>query len=155
MDTPPFVRSSVRTFVPIFPKIRALEFSAFFYLKIKKNSKKVKFSLFHQKFENGHFLAKNGPKSAFFCPLPPPPGGGVKNIFYWAPAFRICTDCLLKYEWNLLKIGLKNPYFQVCLDFQLFQHPGKLAKFRPNLGQFWPKRAIFQISLKTQSRHYF
>ena len=26
---------------------------------------------------------------------------------------------------------------------------------RTNLGQFWPKRAIFQISLKNQSRHFF
>ena len=30
-----------------------------------------------------------------------------------------------------------------------------MAKFRPNLGKFWPKRALFQISPKNQSRHYF
>ena len=30
-----------------------------------------------------------------------------------------------------------------------------MAKFRPNLGQFWPKRAIFQISLKNQRRNIF
>ena len=34
---------------------------------MKKMSKKVPFSLVHQKFENGPFLAKNGPKSAFLA----------------------------------------------------------------------------------------
>ena len=52
-----------------------------------------------------------------------------------------------------LKSVSKTPRF--FWDFQLFQHPGKLAKFRPNLGQFWPKRAIFQIYLKNQSRNIF
>ncbi len=30
-----------------------------------------------------------------------------------------------------------------------------MAKFRPNLGQFWPKRAIFEISEKKRKRHFF
>ena len=30
-----------------------------------------------------------------------------------------------------------------------------MAKFRPNLGQCWPKRAIFQISQKNQSQNIF
>ena len=30
-----------------------------------------------------------------------------------------------------------------------------MAKFRPNLGQFWPKRAIFEISQKKRKRHFF
>ena len=34
---------------------------------MKKMSKKVTFSLFHRKFENGLFLAKNGPKLAFLA----------------------------------------------------------------------------------------
>ena len=42
---------------------------------------------------------------------------GVKKIFYWSPALRICTGFLPKYEWNLLKIGLKNTYFQVFQRF--------------------------------------
>ena len=61
------LRTYVRSYVPIFPKIRALEFSDFLVLKNKKMSKKVTFSLFHRKFENGPFLAKNGPKSAFLA----------------------------------------------------------------------------------------
>ena len=54
-----------------------------------------------------------------------------------------------------LKSVSKTPTSRFFRDFQLFQNPAKLAKFRPNLGQFWPKWAIFQISLKNQSRHYF
>ena len=30
-----------------------------------------------------------------------------------------------------------------------------MAIIRPNLDQYWPKRAIFQICPKNQSRHYF
>ena len=30
-----------------------------------------------------------------------------------------------------------------------------MAKFRPNLGQFWPKRAIFEFSQKMRKRHFF
>ena len=36
-------------------------------------------------------------------------------------------------------------------DFQLFQHLAKLAKVRQNLGQFWPKWAIFEISTKSEN----
>ena len=32
---------------------------------------------------------------------------------------------------------------------------GQMAKFRPNLGQFWRKRAIFEISPKKRKRHFF
>ena len=52
-----------------------------------------------------------------------------------------------------LKSVSKTPTFKFFSDFQLLQHPAKLAKYRPNLGQFWPKRAIFQIS--NQSRNIF
>ena len=36
-------------------------------------------------------------------------------------------------------------------------HPflGQMAKFRPNLGQFWPKRAIFEFSHNMRIRHFF
>ena len=31
----------------------------------------------------------------------------------------------------------------------------QMAKLRPNLGQFWPKRAIFVFSQKMRKRHIF
>ena len=58
---------------------------------------------------------------------------GLK-IFYWSPAFRICTGCLQKYEWNLLKIGFKNTYFQVFQGFPALKET--VAHIQPN-GQFW------------------
>ena len=30
-----------------------------------------------------------------------------------------------------------------------------MAKFRPNLGQFWPKWVIFEFSTKKRNRHFF
>ena len=54
-----FVRSFVRAHFPENPRIRIFWF---FVLK-----KKVTISLFHRKFENGPFLAKNGPKLAFLA----------------------------------------------------------------------------------------
>ena len=30
-----------------------------------------------------------------------------------------------------------------------------MVKFRPNLGQFWPKRAIFEFSQKMRKRLFF
>ena len=78
------------------------------------------------------------------------------RLFYWSSAFKVCTGYLPKYEWNLHKIGFKNTYFQVFFrDFQLFQHPVKLAKFRPNLGQFWPKRTIFKFPPKSENVSIF
>ena len=59
--------------------------------------------------------------------------GGVKKIFQLSPAFRICTGCLPKYGWDLLKIGFKNTYFQV---FQAFPVQETVAHIHPN-GQFW------------------
>ena len=35
------------------------------------------------------------------------------------------------------------------------QFLGQMAEFRPNLGQFWPKWAIFEISQKKRKRHFF
>ena len=32
---------------------------------------------------------------------------------------------------------------------------GQMAKFRPNLGQFWPKRAIFEFSQKMRKSLFF
>ena len=29
-----------------------------------------------------------------------------------------------------------------------------MTKFEPNLGQFWPKRAIFEFSHKMRKRHF-
>ena len=77
------VRMYVRSYVPIFPKIRALEF-LIFVLKNEKMSKKVTFSLFHRKFENGLFLAKNGPKSAFLAQ-------NAQKWGFWAFFFKNCA----------------------------------------------------------------
>ena len=54
-----------------------------------------------------------------------------------------------------LKLVSKTPTFRFFSDFQLLQHPAKLATYRPNLGKFWPKRAIFQISPKTKAAIFF
>ena len=56
------------------------------------------------------------------------------RVFYWSPAFRICMGCLPKYEWNLLKIGFKNTYFQVFQGFSALKET--VAHIQPN-GQFW------------------
>ena len=68
-------------------------------------------------------------------------------------AFRIFTGCLLKYEWNLLKIGFKNTYFLVFPGFPAIPESSQISKFRPNLGQFRPKRAFFEISTKNWKRN--
>ena len=64
-------------------------------------------------------------------------------IFYWSAAFRICTGCLPKYEWNLLKIGFKNTYFQVFQGFPALResstHPAKWPIFT-RFWSKWPKR---------------
>ena len=81
-----------------------------------------------------------------FYPLRPPPSKGVgvwgvTQIFYRSPAFRICTGCLPKYEWNLLKIGFKNTYFQVFAGisspYRLLHPSSQMANF----DQFLAKTA--------------
>ena len=69
------------------------------------------------------------------------PPRGVKKIFYWSPAFRICMGCLPKYERNLLKIGLKNTYFQVFQGFPALKETR--AHLQPNghFNQFLGKMA--------------
>ena len=59
---------------------------------------------------------------------------GVTQIFYWSPDFRICTGCLQKYKWNLLKISFENTYFQVFQGFPALKET--VAHIQPN-GQFW------------------
>ena len=54
-----------------------------------------------------------------------------------------------------LKSVSKPPTFRFFRDFHLFQHPAKLAKLRPNLGQYWPKRAIFKFPRKTKAAIFF
>ena len=83
---------------------------------------------------------------------------GVKNIFYWSPAFRICMGCLPKYERNLLKIGLKNTYFQVFQGFPALKET--VAHIQPN-GQFWTvfgqngqNRNFFKKALGTFFSHF-
>ena len=68
------------------------------------------------KVRGKNFLPKFGFLGHFFTHC-----GAVTNIFHWSSAFRICTVCLPKYEWNLLKIGFKNTYFQVFLGFRAIQ----------------------------------
>ena len=45
---------------------------------------------------------------------------------------------MLKYEWNLLKIGFKKTYFQVFQGFQALKET--VAHIQPN-NQFWAKIA--------------
>ena len=80
------------------------------------------------------------------------------QIFYRSPTFRICTGCLPKYEWNSLKIGFKNTYFQVVLGFSAIpasckiQHPAKWS-ILDSFWSKWAKREFFQkISWKIFSR---
>ena len=76
--------------------------------------------------------------------------GGGHTKFLLVPAFRICTSCLPKYEWNLLKIGFKNTYFQVFQGFPAIpascQNPAssKMANF----GQFLAKMGETGIFFK-------
>ena len=95
----------------------------------------------------GHFFLPPAPSL-----LQPLAGGvGVTQIFYWTQLSEyVQVVCR-----NTNGTCLKTPTFKFFSDFQLLQHPAKLAKYRPTLGQFWPKRAIFQISLKNQSQHNF
>ena len=67
--------------------------------------------------------------------------GFSKKIFYWSPAFRICTGCLAKYELNLLKIGFKNTYVQVFQGFPALKETR--AHIQPNghFDQFLAKMA--------------
>ena len=58
----------------------------------------------------------------------------MTQIFYWSPAFIKCTGCLPKYEWNLLKIGVKNTYFQV---FQGFPALKEIVAHIQQNGQIW------------------
>ena len=96
----------------------------------------------------------------FFAPSPTlggggGAGGGSKKFsngpqiseYVWVVCRNIKATCL--------KLVSKKPTFRFFTDFQLFQHPDKLAKFRSNLGQFWPKRAIFEFSHKMRIHHFF
>ena len=73
----------------------------------------------------GHFFGF----SVIFLSTAAPP-----QIFYRSPAFRICTGCLPKYVWNLLKIGFKNTYFQVFQGFPALKET--VAHIQSN-GRFW------------------
>ena len=77
-----------------------------FFSKIGKNRSLLGQKKIWPKFRiSSHFFTR------------PPRGRRVTTILYWFSAFRICTDCLTKYEWILLKIGFKNTYFQVFPGF--------------------------------------
>ena len=84
------------------------------------------FSLFHRKFENGPFLAKNGPKSAFLA----------QNAQKWG-VFSIFSKTA---HWNFLifcrKPSLCSPKNITAL---VFQGNLKNGPFWPKLTQIWPK----------------
>ena len=89
---------------------------------MKKMSKKVTFSLFHRKFENGPFLAKNGPKSAFLA----------QNAQKWGfLAFFSKTA-----NWNFMifcrKLSLCSPKNITAGKFEKWP-------FLPKLTQIWRK----------------
>ena len=125
MDLWIHLRPLVRTFVPIFLKIRALKCFDFLYWKMKKKmSKKVTFSLFHRKFENGSFSARNGPKSAFLA----------QNAQKWG-----CLAFFSKTaRWNFLffcrKLSLCSPKNITAL---VFQRNLKNGPFWPKFTQIW------------------
>ena len=81
-----------------------------------------KMSIFLAQKKNFKIFVENFFRSFFGSFLP-------KEIFYWFPVFRICTGCLPKYEWNFLKIGFKNTYFQVFAGFPA------IPEGWPNLGR--------------------
>ena len=80
----------------------------------------------------------------------------VTNIFYWSPAFRICTVCLPNYEWNLTKIRFKNTYFEVFQGFpalrllRLLHTSSQIANF----GQFLAKMAKTVKIIKKRLEHF-
>ena len=118
--------TDVRTSVPIFLKIRALEFSDFLYWKMKKMSKKVTFSLFHRKFENGLFLAKNGPKLGFLAQI------AQKWCFF--------TFFSKTAHWNFL-IFCRKPslWSRKKMTVLVFRGNFKNGPLWPKLTQIWPK----------------
>ena len=93
-----------------------------------------------------------------FFRLPPHPrkGGGVKKIFYWSPAFRICTGFLPKYEWNLLKIGLKNTYFRVFPGFPAIPASSQISQTQAKFGSILAKKGHFSnFPEKPRPKNFF
>ena len=88
-------------------------------------SKKVTFSLFHRKFENGPFLAKNGPKSAFLA----------QNAQKWGFIFE---NCALEFPNFCRKLSLCSPKNITALVFQGNLKNGPFwFKIYPNLVYIW------------------
>ena len=124
LDSPPSFHSFVRAHFPENPRIRIFWF---FVLKNeKKMSKKVTFSLFHRKFENGPFLAKNSPKSAFLA----------QNTQKWGFLAFVSKTA----HWNFL-IFCRKPSLCSPKNIAAFVFQGNLKNgpFWPILSQIWPK----------------
>ena len=114
---------------------------------LQKNAKNLHFWAFWAKMANfGQFLAKMGKTGIFFKKAL---GTFFRSyfltnftqIFYWSPAFRICTGFFRNTNETCLKSVSKTPTFRFFQDFQLFQHPAKIqhpAKW-PIFGQFLAK----------------
>ena len=133
------IRPFVRTYVPFFPKIHALEFSDFLYWKMKKMSKKVTFSLFHRKFENGPFFGQKWSKIGLFGPK--------------CPKMRVSAFFFSKTaHWNFVifcrKPSLWSQKIMTALIFggNLKNDPF-LAKIDPSLAILagWPKKISSKI----------
>ena len=124
LDSPPYVRSSVHAHFPENPHIRIFWF---FVLKNEKMNKKVTFLLFHQKFENGPFLAKNGPKLAFLA----------KNAQKWwfLAFFRKLRVGISQFFAGSLASAVQKYYgFRFSGKFENWPF---LAKIDPNLAYIW------------------
>ena len=65
---------------------------------------------------------------------------GGQKIFYWSPAFRICTGCLPKYEW---KIGFKTTYFQVFPGFPAIPASSQISQTQAKFGSILAKKGQF------------
>ena len=75
--------------------------------------------------------------------------------FLLVPAFRICTGCLPKYEWNLLKIGFKTTYFQVFPGFPAIPAFSQIRQTQAKFGSILAKKGHFSNFPEKPKPQYF
>ena len=149
----PLFFSLVHRNCPIFGKCKMNWGRGSILSKFSQNRFWVMKLCFLGKIRGKNFLTQIWDFGSFFYP-PRPPGGwgrGVQKILYWSPAFRICTGCLPKYEWNSLKIGFKNTYFQVFSGFPPIPASSQMANFVHFLAKMG-KTGFFS---KKRLEHFF
>ena len=92
---------------------------------------------------------------SFFCPLPHHRGGeGVKKYSTGPQLSEYVQNT--KYEWNLLKIGFKNTYFQVFQRFPAITASSQISQI---IDQIWvnfgQKGPFFKFPWKTKAVIFF